>query len=86
MTLCSEAEANTGTCSANSQIGSAAVTAGSGPTPYPFTGGRVYLTGPYNGAPYGMSIVVPAVAGPFSLGNVVTRATINVEPYTGPSS
>ena len=83
VTLCGEAEANAGTCSANSQIGAAAVTAGSGPTPYLFTGGKVYLTGPYDGAPYGMSIVVPAVAGPFSLGNVVTRATINVEPYTG---
>jgi hypothetical protein len=82
VTLCGEAEANAGTCSANSQIGAAAVTAGSGPTPFAFTGGRVYLTGPYNGAPYGLSIVVPAEAGPFSLGNVVTRATINVEPYT----
>jgi hypothetical protein len=82
VTLCGEAEANAGTCSSNSQIGAAAVTAGSGPTPYLFTGGRVYLTGPYNGAPYGLSIVVPAVAGPFSLGNVVTRATINVDPYT----
>jgi hypothetical protein len=82
VTLCGEAEANAGTCSANSQIGAAAVTSGSGPTPYLFTGGKVYLTGPYNGAPYGLSIVVPAVAGPFSLGNVVARATINVEPYT----
>jgi hypothetical protein len=81
--LCGEAEANAGSCSAASQIGAAAVTAGSGPTPFAFVNGRVYLTGPYNGAPYGMSIVVPAVAGPFNLGNVVTRATINVEPYSG---
>jgi hypothetical protein len=82
VTLCGETEANAGTCSANSQIGAAAVTAGSGPTPFAFTGGKVYLTGPYQGAPYGLSIVVPAVAGPFNLGNVVTRATINVDPYT----
>jgi hypothetical protein len=79
--LCGEAEANAATCPAASQIGSVAVAVGSG-RPYPFAG-SVYLTGPYNGAPYGMSIVVPAVAGPFNLGNVVTRAAINVEPYSG---
>ena len=79
--LCGEAEANAATCPATSQIGTVAVAVGSG-RPYPFAG-SVYLTGPYNGAPYGMSIVIPAVAGPFNLGNVVTRAGINVEPYSG---
>jgi hypothetical protein len=85
--LCSEAqvaEAQTKAeaCPASSRIGTATVAAGAGSAPYQFTG-SVYLTGPYGGAPYGMAIVVPAVAGPFNLGNVVTRATINVEPYSG---
>ena len=57
------------------------MTAGSG-EPYPFNG-NVYLTGPYQGAPYGLSIVVPVVAGPFNLGYEVTRSKIEVEPYSG---
>ncbi len=77
--LCGEPQAATGECPVASQVGVATVKAGAGSTPFEFPG-FVYLTGPYNGAPYGLSIVVPAVAGPFSLGNVVTRATINVEP------
>ncbi len=79
--LCEEPQAAAGTCAAASQIGVAAVQAGSGPTPFTFTG-PVYLTGPYKGAPYGMSIPVPAVAGPFNLGTIITRATINVNPST----
>ncbi|MGH2854208.1 MAG: hypothetical protein ACRDLF_08470 [Solirubrobacteraceae bacterium] len=76
-----EAQAGTGGCPASSRIGSATVLAGAGPAPYQFNG-SFYLTGPYGGAPYGLVFVVPAAAGPFSLGNVVTRATLNVEPYT----
>ncbi len=86
VSLCTEAQvaeatAGTGGCPASSRLGSVTVLAGAGSSPYQFTG-SAYLTGPYNGAPYGMAMVVPAVAGPFSLGNVVTHATINVEPYT----
>ena len=78
---CPEAQANSGECPAASKIGLVGVTAGAGPTPYAFNG-SVYLTGPYGGAPFGLSIVTPAVAGPFNLGNVVTRGTLNIDPYT----
>jgi hypothetical protein len=80
--LCGEPQASAGTCPAASEIGSVAVTAGAGAEPYPFTG-KVFLTGPYGGAPYGLSLVVPALAGPFDLGEVLARAAVGVEPYTG---
>ena len=86
VSLCTEAQvaeatAGTGGCPASSRIGTVTVLAGAGTSPYQFVG-SAYLTGPYSGAPYGLAIVVPANAGPFSLGNVVTHETINVEPYT----
>ena len=55
--------------------------AGSGSQPFSFSG-PVYLTGPYKGSPYGLSIKVPAVAGPFNFGTVVTRAGITVNQFT----
>jgi hypothetical protein len=79
--LCGEPQADLGTCSASSQIGEMTVAAGPGSHPY-YQKGIVYLTGPYRGAPFGLSIVVPTHAGPFNLGNVVVRARINVDPYT----
>jgi hypothetical protein len=78
---CGEAQANAGTCGTDSQVGSVSTLAGPGAQPLGLTG-RVYLTGPYKGGPFGLSIVVPAVAGPFDLGNVVVRAAIRVDPVT----
>jgi hypothetical protein len=79
--LCGEAQANAGMCGTESQIGTVTVLAGAGSQPLPETG-RVYLTGPYNNGPFGISVVVPAVAGPFNLGNVVVRGSIRINPST----
>ncbi len=79
--LCGEAQAAAGTCGPGSQVGTTRVAAGAGSSPFNL-GGRVYLTGPYAGAPLGLSIVVPAIAGPFDLGTVVVRAAVHVDRTT----
>jgi hypothetical protein len=85
--LCDEADANAGTCPSSTQIGHAVVT--SGPGPYPLVVPQpgepeapIYLTGPYKGQPFGLSIVTPVIAGPFNLGTIITRASIAVDPHT----
>jgi hypothetical protein len=67
-------------CPAASEVGAVQVTAGSGISPIPVTG-HAYLAGPYEGAPLSMVVIVPAVAGPFDLGNVVSRVALHVGEY-----
>jgi hypothetical protein len=85
--ICGDAQASTGACPAGSQIGTATVAAGPGPTPLwvPQPGKEptaVYLAGPYKGAPYSAVVKVPAQAGPFNLGTVAVRAAIGIDPET----
>jgi hypothetical protein len=80
--LCAEAQADAGTCSAASLLGETTVSVGLGGNPYTVKGGQVFLTGPYEGAPFGLSIVNPAAAGPFNLGEVIVRAKLEVNPVT----
>jgi hypothetical protein len=88
---CPEAQAAAGTCGEESRIGSTTVGAGAGPAPIflPQAGKAptaVYLAGPYKGAPFSLSVVVPAQAGPYDLGTVVVRAGIYVDPVTARAS
>jgi hypothetical protein len=85
--LCEGAQAQSGDCPANSQIGRVVAAAGPGPTPLwiPQPGKAptaLYLSGPYKGAPYSIVAKVPAQAGPFDLGDVINRIALHVDPIT----
>jgi len=67
-------------CPAGSEVGVVHVGAGSG-APY-FVTGHAYFAGSYEGAPFSLVIVTPAVAGPFDLGTVVVRAALYIDPNT----
>ena len=68
-------------CPAASRVG--AVTSGAGAGNHPlYSPGTAYLAGPYKGAPLSLAMVVPAVTGPYDLGNVVVRVALQVDPET----
>lgn len=81
VTPCPEPQAAQGTCGPESLIGHSNALAGLGPNPVSLPG-NVYLTAPYNGAPFGLSAVTFAHVGPFNLGRIVARASINIDRDT----
>jgi hypothetical protein len=74
-------ELATASCPSGSQIGTVSAGAGVG-SALTYVAGKVYLSGPFGGDPLSAVAIVPAVAGPFDLGNVVTRTGLRINPET----
>jgi hypothetical protein len=68
-------------CPSASQVGTVSVAAGAGSQPYNVQG-KVYLAGPYKGAPLSLEIITPVIAGPFDLGSVAVRTALYVDETT----
>jgi hypothetical protein len=79
--LCDARHAETGTCPQASRVGTSRVWLGAGPSPFEMTG-NIYLTAGYEGAPFGLSIVTNAIAGPLNFGLVIIRARVDIDPET----
>jgi hypothetical protein len=75
-----EEEANP-SCPAASEIGHSLVGAGVGSV-LAYTPGKVYMAGPYNGAPFSIVAITSAKVGPFDLGTVVVREALEINPET----
>jgi hypothetical protein len=68
-------------CPPLSQIGTTNVAAGPGSHPFHAVG-KMYLAGPFKGAPLSVVAVSPALAGPYDYGVVVVRVALHVDPLT----
>jgi hypothetical protein len=68
-------------CPLSSEVGTTNVAAGPGPHPFHAVG-KMYLAGPFRGAPLSVVAVTPALAGPYDYGVVVVRVALHVDPKT----
>jgi hypothetical protein len=68
-------------CPASSQVGHSLVGTGVGAV-LAYVPGKLYLGGPFHGAPFSLVSVTSAVVGPFDLGTVVLRFGLSIDPYT----
>jgi hypothetical protein len=68
-------------CPASSQIGTTNVAAGPGSHPFHAVG-RMYLAGPFKGAPLSLAAITPALAGPYDYGTQVVRVALHIDPLT----
>jgi hypothetical protein len=82
------ARANTGfgeethpSCPSASQVGRTVTGYGVGPA-LTYASGRIYLAGPYHGAPLSLVTVNSATVGPFDLGTIVIRSAFQIDPHT----
>jgi hypothetical protein len=75
--LCGAAGAAAGDCPAGSRVGRVEISAGPGAQPLGLAG-TAYLTEGYKNAPFGLALVVRALAGPYDLGTVVVRSAVHV--------
>lgn len=85
--LCTNVQAEANACPEASKIGHTVIESGPGPYPLvvPEPGQEpapIYLTESYDGAPFGLAIVVPLHVGPFVLPTQRVRAKIEVNPIT----
>jgi hypothetical protein len=69
-------------CPAASEIGHTIVEAGVG-TVLAQNPGKIYLAGPYHGAPLSIVSITSAKVGPFDLGTVVIRFALDINPISG---
>jgi hypothetical protein len=76
-----EEELNSPSCPGASQVGTSWAGAGVGDV-LTYVPGKVYLAGPYHGAPISIVNITAAKAGPFDLGTVVVREALKVDPET----
>jgi hypothetical protein len=67
-------------CPASSEIGTTNVAAGPGTHPFHAIG-RVYMAGPFKGAPLSLAAITPALAGPYDYGTVVVRVALHVDVH-----
>lgn len=75
------AERSNSSCPPDSEIGHLLTGAGVG-SALTYVSGKLYLAGPYLGAPLSVAAIVPAVAGPFDIGTVVVREPVGLDPET----
>ena len=70
-------------CPASSEIGTSNVAAGPGSHPFHAVG-KMYLAGPFKGAPLSLVAITPALAGPYDYGTVVVRVALQIDPARRP--
>jgi hypothetical protein len=75
------AETANPSCPAASQVGRTETGYGIGAA-LAYAPGRIYLAGPYHGAPLSLVTVNAATVGPFDLGTIVIRSAFQLDPLT----